>query len=162
MTTVAVVAAHALLAEALATRLEAEAELSVVGTATDGKAASHLAERHPVDVILLDIDLSDEDGLALARQLHEIRPQARVVALTEQCDPLRAARALHYGVRGWVHKSGPVDELLRAIRAALHEETRMPPRHLTEVPARLAPSRTWPGPPSPRVSCRYSAISAKG
>ena len=62
-----------------------------------------------------------------------------IVALTELCDPLRAAWAMHYGVRGWVHKSGTVDELLRVIRAALRDETRIPPRLLTEVLARLTP-----------------------
>jgi len=140
MTEVAVVAEHALFAEALAIRIEAEDDLSVVGTATDGGAATDLAARHPVDVILLDIDLHDEDGIALARHLREIRPEARVIVLSELCDPSRAAWALHYGARGWVLKGRPFDELLRVIRGALRDETRVPPQLLTKVLARLTPT----------------------
>ncbi|MGZ4619759.1 MAG: response regulator [Frankiaceae bacterium] len=145
MTKVAVVAEHALLAEALATRIDAEDELSVVGTATDGAAATKLALRQAIDVIVLDIDLPHEDGVALGRRLHEIRPGAHLIVLSGRWDPMQAARALDYGVRGWVQKSGPVDELLHVIRAALRDETRIPPRLLTEVLAWLtpAPDVTW-------------------
>ena len=146
MADAAVVAEHTLLVEAPATSIEAEDELSVVGTATDSTGATDLAERHPVDLILLDLDLPDGDGVALARRLREIRPQARMILLSGRWDPSLAAWALRFGACGLVLKGRPVDELLRVLHGALRGETQGPQRLLTEVlsgvthpPGALAP-----------------------
>lgn len=96
--------------------LEDEADLEVVGEASDGREAITLAEQLQPDVIVLDISMPGMDGLAACNELRRIAPAARILILTAH-DQRAFVRALHrVGVAGYLLKSAAPDELLGAIR----------------------------------------------
>ena len=75
-----------------------------------------LAETKP-DVVLLDLELGDADGIDALQQLHEAAPSVRVVIYTSHDEEQRIIQAAELGVDGYLLKGCPQDELIRAIRS---------------------------------------------
>ena len=124
---------HRVFAGALAARLAAEPDLEVVGVANSADDAERLTLRHAPDLIVLDIELGDADGLELAPRLLEGHPERRIVVATAHDTAEMVGRALRAGVTGFVSKDGGIDHLLTVIRGVMRDETWIPPRLLTEV-----------------------------
>ena len=116
-TTLFLVEDHPVVREGLRMLLEAAGDLRVVGAAASASASLELLRRTPPDLVLLDLDLGDEDGLEWLPRLVEAVPAARVLILTGMREPGRHEAALAGGARGFVHKDAPAEGLLRAIRA---------------------------------------------
>jgi len=89
----------------------------------NGSAAiSKTAELQP-DVVLLDINLPDMNGLEVARQMKKVAPSAEILLLCEQHDLLPMVKdGLRAGARGYVMKSDARDELATAIRQVHKKE----------------------------------------
>jgi len=75
-----------------------------------------LAETKP-DVVLLDLELGDADGIDALQQLHDAAPSVRVVIYTSHDEEQRIIQAAELGVDGYLLKGCPQDELIRAIRS---------------------------------------------
>lgn len=112
---VAIVDDHPVVREGTAALLDAQAGLRVVGTASSIEEASSLLDPSAVDVLLLDIRLGSNSGLAL---LGGGEPRPAIVVLTAYDYPQYVAAALRLGASGFVAKTAPVAELVDAIRRA--------------------------------------------
>jgi DNA-binding NarL/FixJ family response regulator len=112
---VAIVDDHPVVREGTAALLEAQAGLRVVGMASSIEEASSLLDPGAVDVLLLDIRLGPDSGLAL---LGGGEPRPAIVVLTAYDYPQYVAAALRLGASGFVVKTAPVAELVDAIRRA--------------------------------------------
>jgi DNA-binding NarL/FixJ family response regulator len=112
---VAIVDDHPVVREGTAALLDAQAGLRVVGTASSIEEASSLLDPTAVDVLLLDIRLGSDSGLAL---LGGDEPRPAIVVLTAYDYPQYVAAALRLGASGFVVKTAPVPELVDAIRRA--------------------------------------------
>ncbi len=108
---------HPVVREGIRMLLEAAGEARVVGASASASAAVRELLRAPPDVVLLDLDLGDEDGLEWLPRILAAAPGARVLILTALRDPGRDEAALHAGARGFVHKDASPEVLVRAIRA---------------------------------------------
>ena len=89
-------------------------------TAGDSAETLRIVKESPVDVVVLDISLADEDGLKLLEQLKKSEPSLRVIMLTGMGfveDLLQEAQ--QKGADGYVSKVMPLDELLLAIQRIL-------------------------------------------
>jgi two-component system OmpR family response regulator len=89
-------------------------------TAGNSAETLRIIKETPVDVVVLDISLADEDGLKLLEQLKQTYPQLRVIMLTGMGfveDLLQEAQ--QKGADGYVSKVLPLDELLLAIQRIL-------------------------------------------
>ncbi len=89
-------------------------------TAGDSAETLRIVKETPVDVVVLDIGLADEDGLKLLEQLKKSQPALRVIMLTGMGfveDLLQEAQ--QKGADGYVSKVLPLDELLLAIQRIL-------------------------------------------
>ena len=130
---VSVIDDHRVFAEALAGRLSDEPDLEVVGTASGPAEAFELFSRNDIDVVVLDLDLAGEDGLAVGRQLRDQWPDLGIVVVTAAADDSRVAEAVQMGVRGWVAKQSAIESLLTAVRGAARGEIHLPAAILTRV-----------------------------
>ncbi len=88
--------------------------MRVSGCATTGGQALDLARSLNPDVIVLDVDLGDEDGLALIPQLNRAC-SASIIVFTCHCDTATLQRALALGAARLVTKTAPGEDLLAAI-----------------------------------------------
>jgi len=93
-------------------------EHHVVGSVADGGDALEAVHRLRPDVVVLDLNLPNVDGLTLCRQITRGGPELRVVVFTAADDPEARPRALEAGASAFVHKLGPVEDLLLAVRGA--------------------------------------------
>ncbi|MEN1727355.1 MAG: response regulator transcription factor [Pseudomonadota bacterium] len=111
-----------LLLSAIASLLELEDDIEVVGRYSDGQAArDQLGELRP-DVVLTDIEMPSMTGLELAEFLKSDHPEIHVVILTTFARPGYLRRALDAGVRAYLLKETPAEELAGAIRRVVKGE----------------------------------------
>lgn len=96
--------------------LDAEADLAIVGEASDGAGAVELADRADADVILMDVRMPRMDGIEACGIIRERRPDTRVMMLTtfDLHDYVHAA--LRAGASGFMLKDAPAEQLVDAIR----------------------------------------------
>jgi two-component system response regulator DesR len=113
---------------ALATLLNLEPDIEVVGQVGDGSQVVAEALRSEPDVALLDIEMPGLDGLSAAEALRAARPDCRVLILTTFGRPGYLRRAMDAGVGGFLVKDGPVEELAHAIRRVLAGERVIDPK----------------------------------
>jgi two-component system, NarL family, nitrate/nitrite response regulator NarL len=106
---------HVVVRAGLRMFLENQPGITVVGEAANPDDALALAIREHPDIVLLDLDLGDANGLDLLPQLRTTVPEAHVVVLTGIRDPEIHRRAVHLGAMGLVPKETAPDVLLRAI-----------------------------------------------
>jgi len=110
---------HPAVREAVRARLEAVPRFRVVGEADDIPQALAQAAATRPHLALVDLALAKMSGLLLARVLHERFPQTRVIVWSMHAKPEYVAEAWRVGARAYVLKSGPVNEIVGAIRAVL-------------------------------------------
>lgn len=105
---------QAMVLGALSALLDLEPDVEVIARARDGAEALQLAERLKPDVVLTDIEMPRMTGLELAARL--VERGMRVIILTTFARPGYLRRALDAGVRGYLLKDAPAEELARAVR----------------------------------------------
>ena len=91
----------------------------LIEEAEDGQAAINIANKTPLDLIVLDLGLPGIDGFDVIRSLRESGSDVPIVVLSSRTDEAGKVRALDLGADDYVTKPFGVDELLARIRAAL-------------------------------------------
>jgi Response regulator containing a CheY-like receiver domain and an HTH DNA-binding domain len=113
---------HPLVRGGLRALLASEPAISVVGEATDGgEAISRALELEP-DVILMDLYMSEMNGIEATRQILRAQPRIGIIALTMLEDDDTVFAAMRAGARGYVLKGADEAEVLRAVYAVAHGE----------------------------------------
>ena len=101
--------------------LEAVAEfltqsgIEVVGRARDGEEALEKIEQRKPKVALVDVRMPKLAGIELARRASRLAPDTAIVLYTGYGDRAQLTEALDAGVRGFVLKEAPMDDLIRAL-----------------------------------------------
>jgi len=107
---------HAVVRRGLRLFLELQQGIEVVGEAADGAEAAARAAAGSADVVLMDLEMPEVDGIEGTRLVREARPGARVLLLSSFVDE-RVLAAVRSGADGYLTKDTPPDELAAAIRA---------------------------------------------
>lgn len=107
---------QALVLGAIATLLGYESDIEVVGRATDGDQALELVRAVAPDILLSDIEMPQRSGIEVAQAIADERLPTRVVIVTTFGRPGYLRRAQNAGVRGYLLKDSPVEQLAAAIR----------------------------------------------
>jgi DNA-binding NarL/FixJ family response regulator len=107
--------------------------IELVGTAGGGEEAVRLAAERSPDVVLMDLEMPDKDGVQATRELLARRPGTAVVVLTSFSDRERILAAVDAGAAGYLLKDVQPDELARAIEAAAAGEAPLHPRAAREL-----------------------------
>jgi DNA-binding NarL/FixJ family response regulator len=112
---VAVVDDHTLFAEGTVLLLSSEPNISVVGTANNGKDCLKIVKREHPDVVLLDINLPDYCGTDLIEKIKEIDSNASIIMLTGQNPEEYVNASLNKGAHGFLLKDCSKIEMTAAI-----------------------------------------------
>jgi DNA-binding NarL/FixJ family response regulator len=107
--------------------LRDEPGLVHVGSAEGASDGVELVARQRPDLVLLDPQLADGDGLAVCRRLRALDPAPRVVLYSGGSDPALPVAARVAGADGLVNKSASVEELFAALRAVARGTEALPP-----------------------------------
>ena len=151
MTTRVVLADDELMVRAgLRLLLEGEADLEVVGEASDGRQAVAVVAQERPDVVLMDIRMPHTDGLSAAREVLQRSPSTAVVVLTTFDEDAYVDEALRLGVSGFLLKTSAPEQLLDAVRRAASGQALLDPAVTARVIAGYAASPA-PAAPAPEL-----------
>lgn len=123
MTTVVLADDEVLLRKALAALLGLEGDITVLAEAEDGESAVAATLEHRPDVLVIDLEMPNVDGLGALEEIRRVRPEQVVLMLTRHARPGVLRKALRLGVQGFVSKSAEPAHITQVI-AALHEGRR--------------------------------------
>jgi pilus assembly protein CpaE len=98
--------------------LQFEADVEVVGVARTGREGIDLAKEMKPDVVLMDINMPDMDGISATESIRKVLPYIKIVILSVQSDPNYMRRAMLAGANDFLSKPPTVEELTSAIRRA--------------------------------------------
>jgi DNA-binding NarL/FixJ family response regulator len=115
---VVVVDDHQIVRDGLVALLGALDGLEVVGTAADGKEALHVVTEASPDVVIMDIQMPELDGIEATRFITGRQPAPRVVMLTMNEDDDTVLSAIRAGASGYLLKGSSATEVQNAVRAA--------------------------------------------
>jgi len=130
--------------------LDAQQDMSVVGEAGDGLAATQLLRTRPADVVVMDVRMPRLDGIEATRLICQAGDRPRVLMLTTFDLDEYAYAALKAGASGFLLKDVPPEELLFAIRAVDSGDAVVAPtvtRRLIDRFAPLFPAGNGPATP---------------
>jgi len=97
----------------------ASLNVDVVGSSQNGiEALERIKELHP-QIVLLDVNMPQMNGIDVARQVLRFEPHAKVIVLTFRTDEELVAEALRAGVHGFIHKSDSLEQIHNAIRRVI-------------------------------------------
>lgn len=98
--------------------LQFESDVEVVGAAKSGNEGIEAARELKPDVVIMDINMPDMDGITATELIRQAHPTTQIVILSVQGDPNYMRRAMLAGARDFLTKPPAVDELTAAIRRA--------------------------------------------
>ena len=114
---------HPLTREGIRACLQAAPHLEIVAEAADGGEALRRARQLRPDVVVMDINMPEMNGLAATAMLRRDCPEVRVLVLTMHEHPEYMVEIIRTGARGYVSKDAPPAELIRAIEKVAAGET---------------------------------------
>jgi DNA-binding NarL/FixJ family response regulator len=139
---------HGVLRAGLASLLDAQPDLMVVGEAAEAEDAVRLASELDPDVVLMDVRMPG-NGIDATRRIKADHPQLRILILSQYDDPVYLRQAMAAGASGYALKRGGGQELLQAIRAVGRGEVYLHPSM-----AKVLVEESWgprqPAPPGPQ------------
>jgi DNA-binding NarL/FixJ family response regulator len=124
---------HALVRRGTAVLLSTEPDMEVVGQACDGIEAVAMAEQLRPDVVLMDLHMPRQSGVAATREITRTRADTQVLVLTTLDDDETVFEAVRAGAHGYLLKDVTEQELLDTIRALRRGESRLTPQIARKV-----------------------------
>ncbi len=107
---------HAIVREGYRALLSKQPGMEVVAEASDGNQAYQLYKVYRPDVTIMDISMPGPSGIETIHRIKQRDPAAKILVFTMHQNPRFAEQALKAGALGYITKSSPPEELLRAIR----------------------------------------------
>lgn len=114
-------------ADALASRLAAEDDITVVAAVSVDLPALRPVVAHNADIMLLDADLPGGAALTLCREVARRGVAAHVIMMSYSAEPDRIVAAVKAGAAAWLPKGESLEHLLRVMRGIARGETWLPP-----------------------------------
>ncbi|TVT46894.1 response regulator transcription factor [Amycolatopsis rhizosphaerae] len=143
--------------EALAVMLDLDPDITVVGTAQDGKEAVAAVDEHSPEVVLMDLHMPVMGGVEATALLRESRPGLPVLVLTTFEDDESVLAALRAGARGYLTKDAGRATIIQAVRSVSAGHAVLAP----DVQTRLLDLATRGGAPEPREPETVASLTAR-
>ena len=108
---------HQIVRQGIKALLNAQADIEIIGEATDGHELMEMVERLCPDVVVTDIAMPVLNGIEAAGQIRRRFPSIEVIILSMHAASSYVVRSLRVGARGYILKSDDIQEVIEAIRA---------------------------------------------
>jgi DNA-binding NarL/FixJ family response regulator len=128
---------HPVVREGLRAVLDSEADVEVVGEAGDGSEVLQLVDSLDPDLVLMDLQMPELDGVAATRRIRTDHAGVEVLILTTYDTDADINRAVAAGATGYLLKDASREELMQAIRLAAQGESVLSPKVASRVLGRM-------------------------
>ncbi len=118
---------HQIMLQGLRALLEKQADMEVIAEAGEGRTALRLARDLSPDVIILDVAMPDLNGIETARMITSEMPTIKIIALSMHSDRRFVVEMLKAGASGYLLKDCALEDLVRAIRVVMANQTYLSP-----------------------------------
>ena len=149
VTTVLIVEDHPIFSKGLAQLIGAQPGFTVVGEARNGAEALSLLVAKEPSLVILDLNLGDEDGLSLIKDIKSRAPAVVILVLSMHDERYYAERAIRSGAAGYIMKEEAGTKVLDAIRTVvsggvwLSDAERLPLEGYAAAPGAATPAADW-------------------
>ncbi len=149
---------HQMVIDGIRLLLESDEEIVCVGTANNGNEAIRKLEQLEADVVLLDINMPERNGIEACKALRTTHPNLRIIAISmlNEISPIKMM--LKQGAMGYLLKNAGKEELLKAIKNVYAGERYFSAEVNTIIMDSLSGSRRKKSHPFPRLSRREKEI----
>jgi DNA-binding NarL/FixJ family response regulator len=110
---------HPVVRQGIRALLEHEADIEVIGEAANGEETLHQVIEHHPDVLLLDIELPDVQGMQVAKLVRQMDPDVKILALSAHDDAVYIKGLLETGAAGYLMKEEAPEVILEAVRGVV-------------------------------------------
>lgn len=107
---------HPVVLDGLVAMLNTQSDFEVVAQATTAQETLNLENEHHPDILMLDLEMPDMDGVAVLEELHARHSPVHVIVFTAFDTDERILAAVKAGARGYILKGAPREEIFTAIR----------------------------------------------
>jgi len=128
---------HSMIREGLKQLLELEGEFKVIAEASDGVECINKLEEVNPDVLLLDINMPNMNGLEVLQKMKEKKMKVKVLVLTIHCEVEYLLKAVDIGVNGYLLKDSESAELKKAIITVVEGENYIQPSLIPVLNAKM-------------------------
>ena len=153
---------HTLFRKGLINLLQQQKGIEVVGEAKDGREGVRMAKSLEPDVILMDVEMPNQNGIQATQAIRDMNPDARVMMLTVSEEDEDLFSAIKAGARGYLIKNVDPDQLVQAIELLAKGEAVIPhamaSKVLTEFNNILKSGRGSRGPDQKPLTAREQDI----
>lgn len=108
---------HPIVRQGLRQIIESDGQLLVIAEADNGRQALELMEKHQPQVALVDVDMPEMDGFAVAREINRRKISVEIIFLTMHSKPEIFYAAMDLGAKGFVLKDSAVSDIVASIKA---------------------------------------------
>ena len=124
---------HQIMRDGISLLLRTEPDFEIIGHAFDSEAAWLAVQEKQPDLVVMDLDIPGEGGIAITARIRSTYPDIKVIVLTGHAEPQYVNSALRAGANGYMLKFDAGDMLLSAIRIALSGQVYLSPEISTVV-----------------------------
>lgn len=124
---------HPVVRAGLQGMLASQPDFEIVGEATTGREAVALTAALQPDVVLMDLRMTELDGVAATAHIRKQQPTTPVLVLTTYDSDADILRAIEAGATGYLMKDTPRDQLFSAIRAVAQGKSALAPEVATRL-----------------------------
>lgn len=118
---------HELFREGLASMINSQPDMEIVGQAEDGLEVFTLARELKPDLVIMDVNMPISNGLEATRLIHREMPKTSVLILTVHEEEEKLFEAIKAGAVGYMLKNSDSEKFLEGVRSALNGEAVLPP-----------------------------------
>ncbi|MGB0888452.1 MAG: response regulator [Vicingaceae bacterium] len=108
---------HQLIIDGISNLLENELEINIVATCNNGVEVLEQLPKHKVDLLLLDLDMPEMNGLQCAEEVQQRFSEVKIAILTMHQEKALIQKFIEFGVKGYFLKTIQKDELVHAIKS---------------------------------------------
>jgi len=137
---------HSVVRQGLRAFLATEADIEVLGEASNGREAVEVVRRIKPNVVLMDLVMPELDGIEATAEIKQMMPDVDIIAMTSFIEDEKVFGAMRAGATGYVLKDADPSEVVRAIRSAaageVHLDSRVTRRLMQELHSARPKSET--------------------
>jgi DNA-binding NarL/FixJ family response regulator len=126
---------HSILRYGISSLIEKNANMEVIAEAENGREAAQLARELSPDVIIMDIEMPDLNGIEATSQIVTDAPDVKVIVLSMHSDRQVISEMLRVGAKGYLLKDSDPDEIIKAIHTVLENRIYLSPE-ITDIVAK--------------------------